>query len=134
MAEFHKLVPHLHEPFRTIALVCANIGLGISECLALKWCDVDWLNGRLRIDRGIVCQIVDDVKTDNSEGSMSIDAELLAVLKAWRNASQFTGADDWIFASPVKFGKRPYTYTGVLHVFQKAATKAGIGVIGTHPQ
>ena len=39
--EFQKLIQHLSEPFRTIALVCVCSGLRISECLALKWADID---------------------------------------------------------------------------------------------
>jgi integrase len=34
----------------------ANFGLRISECLALKWSDMDWLSGKLSIERGIVKQ------------------------------------------------------------------------------
>src|SRR5207253_2209874 len=67
VAEFQKFISHLEEPFRTIALVCVCFGLRISECLALKWSDVDWLNGKLSIERGIVRHRLDDVKTVNSE-------------------------------------------------------------------
>jgi integrase len=42
--EFHKFLAHLEEPVRTIALICVCFGLRISECLALKWSDIDWLN------------------------------------------------------------------------------------------
>jgi integrase len=52
--EFQKLVGKLEEPIRTIALVCVCFGLRISECLALKWADVDWLNAKLRVERAIV--------------------------------------------------------------------------------
>ena len=52
-----------------MALVCVCFGLRISECLALRWSDVDWLNGMLRVERGIVEQNVDDVKTDESRKS-----------------------------------------------------------------
>ena len=48
--EFRKFLQELEEPIRTIALVCVCFGLRISECLALKWSDIDWLNGKLRID------------------------------------------------------------------------------------
>src|SRR5260370_17442856 len=57
---------------------------------------------------------------------------MMDVLKARKQATQFSGADDWMFASPVQLGRLPFSYTGVLHVFQKAAQRAGIGVIGTH--
>lgn len=82
--EFQKFVVHLDEPFRVIALVCVCFGLRISECLALKWSDVDWLNSKLSIQRGIVRQRVDDVKTVYSDRKMSIDAEMLEVLKLWK--------------------------------------------------
>ena len=61
--EFQRFVQHLEEPFRTMALICVCFGLRISECLALKWTDVDWLRAELRVERGIVRQRVDDVKT-----------------------------------------------------------------------
>lgn len=41
--EFHGFPGNLEESIRTIALVCVCLGLRISECLALKWSDVDWL-------------------------------------------------------------------------------------------
>ena len=130
--EFQKFVHHLEEPFRTIALVCVCFGLRISECLALKWSDVDWLNATLQVERGIVRQQVDEVKTDYSRKRMSIDGELLEVLKAWKQASEFTTSDDWIFASPVQLGALPWSYPWVWRVFQKAAKDAVIGKLATH--
>ena len=62
-SQFQQFVLHLEQPFRTIALLCVSFGLRISEALALNWADVDWLNSRLRVERGIVCQVVDDVKS-----------------------------------------------------------------------
>lgn len=132
VVEFQQFAVHLAEPFRTIALICVCFGLRISEALALRWSDVDWLQGRLKVERGIVRQIVDDVKTMNSERTLHVDVEMLAILKAWRQATQFADQGDWIFASPVKIGRLPFSYTGVLHIFQKAAKDAGIGNLGTH--
>src|ERR1035441_3832196 len=71
--EFQQLAQQLEGPFHTIALVCVCFGLRISECLALRWSDVDWLNGTLSVERGIVHQVVDDVKTPESQRSMHID-------------------------------------------------------------
>jgi len=48
---------------------------GVLPTLALlgrKWCDVDWLAKTIRIERGVVKQIVDDVKSDTSRKTMSI--------------------------------------------------------------
>src|SRR5882724_9014671 len=40
--EFQMFAHHLVEPFRAMALLCCCLGHRISECLALKWSDVDW--------------------------------------------------------------------------------------------
>jgi integrase len=130
--EFHKLVHYLEGPIRTIALVCVCFGLRISECLALKWSDVDWVNSKLRVERAIVRHRVDDVKTIYSGRQFSIDPEMLAVLKVWRQTSQFTEENDWIFASPIRIGRQPISYPWVWKCFQTAAGKAAIGKLGTH--
>jgi len=108
--EFQNFVRELEEPVRTIALVCVCFGLRISECLGLKWSDVDWLNSALRVERSIVRQRVGDVKTIYSGRMMSIDAEMLAVLKSWKQATQFACEMDWVFASPVQLGRLPVSY------------------------
>jgi len=130
--QFQKLSEHLKEPFRTIGLMCVCFGLRISECLALRWTDVDWLNGKLSIERGIVRQIVDDVKTDGSRKTFVIADELLKVLERWKQATPFPAAQDWVFASPLKLGRLPYSFTGVWRELQRAASAAGIGHLGTH--
>ena len=89
VSEFQQFAAQLSLPFRHIALICVCFGLRISEALALKWSDVDWLNGRLRVERGIVRQIVDEVKTVNSERTLHVDAEMLNALKAWRQETSF---------------------------------------------
>lgn len=130
--EFQKLIGKLEEPVRTIALVCVCFGLRISECLALKWADVDWLNAKLRVERAIVRQRVGDVKTVYSGRLMSIDSGMLDLLKSWRQTTQFSGDSDWVFASPVQLGRLPVSYPWVWKTFQGAGIRAGIGKLGTH--
>ena len=64
--QFYTLLRELHEPFATLALVSVCLGHRISEALALRWADVDWLGARLSIRRGIVEQVVDDGNTEAS--------------------------------------------------------------------
>src|ERR1700736_5341628 len=90
VVEFQNFTQHLPEPFRVMALLCCCLGLRISECLALKWRDVDWINGKLTVERGIVCQQVDDVKTAESRRKLVIDRELLTALQVWKQATQFS--------------------------------------------
>ena len=130
--EFRKFVVCLEEPFRTLAVLCVCLGLRISEALALKWSDVDWLGGRLRVERAIICQHVGDVKTAESRKAMPLDSELIALLKSWHGSAQFAGAEDWLFASPVQLGRLPWSYDQIWRVYQKAANNAGIGGLGTH--
>jgi integrase len=130
--EFQKLLLHLGEPFRVMALLCCCLGLRISECLALRWSDVDWLGGQLLVERGIVCQQVDSAKTAESRKKLTIDRELLTALQTWKQTAQFSAEGDWVFASPAQLGRLPWSYDQVWRVYQKAAKSAGIGGLGTH--
>lgn len=130
--EFQRLSNHLSEPFKTMALVQVCLGLRVSELLALRWKDVDWMKCGLNVEHGIVNQHLDTVKTEGSRKSMTLDARLLAVLSGWRQRSEFREPEDWIFPSPVKLGRLPYSYTGYWRGLQDAATTAGLGRLGTH--
>ena len=63
---------------------------------------------------------------------MSTDVEMLEILKAWKQTTQFSAEDDWMFASPVKLGRQPWSYDQVWRSFLSAASAAGIGKLGTH--
>jgi integrase len=131
--EFQRLAQHLQrEPFRTMAFVCVCFGLRISECLGLRWSDIDWLNGRLSIQRGIVKQRIGEVKTIYSGKKMFMDPGVVALLERWRQRTAFAGEGGWIFASPAQLGRLPWSYDTVLREFMRAAEAAGIGHIGTH--
>ncbi len=122
----------LHEPFGTLALLSVCLGLRISEALALRWSDVDWLGARISVRRGIVEQVIADVKTEGSARTFDLTGEMLDRLKGWKQESQFPGANDWIFASPVKLGRLPYSYTGVWRELVRSAGAARVGHLGTH--
>ena len=115
-----------------MALLCVSLGLRISEALALKWTDFDWNESRVRIERSIVCQNVDDVKTAESGKQMPIAEELLAELKAWHSVTSFPEPMDWVFASTVQLGRLPWSYDQFWRVYQKAAKASGTGSLGTH--
>jgi integrase len=83
--QFHALLKELHEPFATMALLCVCLGLRISEALALRWADVDWLGSRLCVQRGIVEQVVADVKTEGSARTFNLTGEMLERLKTWNS-------------------------------------------------
>lgn len=130
--QFQALLKELHEPFATMALLCVCLGLRISEALALRWSDVDFLQSRININRGIVQQRVDDCKTRGSAKTFALATDLVNRLIAWKQVTQFTEANDWIFASPFQIGRLPFSYTGTRQELARAAQAAGIGHATTH--
>jgi len=56
---------------------------------------------------------------------------MLERLKSCKQRSEFPAAEDWIFASPAKLGRRPYSYTGVGRE-QRASVSSKVGHLGTH--
>lgn len=130
--EFHGLSRQLREPFKTMAVIQVCLGLRVSELLALQWKDVDWMASTLNVEKGIVNQRLDFVKTEESCKTVLLDRQLLSMLAALRQVTEFREAQNWIFASPVKLGRLPYSYTGYWRVLQDAAQAAGIGRLGTH--
>jgi|SRR5579862_1794250 len=117
---------------RTMVLVAVGFGLRISEVLGLKWSDLDWLGKTLTIERGVVKQVVDDVKTEESARTMTIADELIEVLTSWKQATRFSEPGDWIFASPVKLGRQPLGYTHIWTSLDRAGRAADIGPVVSH--
>ena len=72
------------------------------------------------------------MKTEGSAKTFTLVDELLDRLKSWKQLTEFSGAEDWIFASPVKLGRLPYSYTGVWRELGRASEAAGLGHMGTH--
>jgi hypothetical protein len=75
----------------------------------------------LRVERAIVRQRVDDVKTVYSGRLMSIDSGMAELLKSWRQTTQSSDDNDWVFASPVKLGLGARHSRALLGRFPKAS-------------
>jgi integrase len=86
----------------------------------------------ISIDRGVVKQIVGDVKSKGSARNLACAEELLEILQYWKQCTHFPNSEDWIFASPPKLGRQPLCYTLVWETLSEAARKAGIGHISSH--
>jgi integrase len=130
--EHRALVAHLSEPYRAMAYLAYFNGLRVSELFGLKWRDVDWLGAQMKIERSVVAQVEDDTKTPRSEGVLPLSGEELEMLKAWRHTSEFTGDDNYIFASPFQAGELPYSFTGFKQVLWRACDAAKIQPITPH--
>jgi integrase len=53
-------------------------------------------------------------------------------LKLWRQTTEFSTDSDWIFASALKIGRLPYSYTAVWRELDRASEAAGLRHMGTH--
>jgi integrase len=133
IAQCHRLIEELAEPFRTMVILDLATGLRCSELFALQWCDVLWERSMLLVRRAIVTGVVSDVKTKYSKAGMPLDPALAEVLSEWREKTLFKDLEDWVFASPFKAGKAPWYPWGVerRHVIP-AGIRSGIGRIGWH--
>ncbi len=63
-----------------MATLAVCLGLRWSELVGLKWQDIDWLNGELRLERAVVKQIEDEVKTVHSGKPLALDPRILELL------------------------------------------------------
>jgi len=121
---------------REKAAIALNFGNGLrrSEGFALKWHDIDFVNGTASVVRGIVKGHVGDVKTEISKKLVPLDPYQLESLAAWRAVSPYCEDSDWLFASHLKHGQKPYWPDMILrrHI-QPLAKKLGIKkTIGWH--
>ena len=130
--EFHRLAAILTEPYRTMATVAVCLGLRWSELVGLKWQDINWIDGELRLQRAVVKQIEDEVKTVHSSKPLALDTRVLDLLKQHRQNSVFTAPGDWVFASPEKHGKLPRSYTSFWEKLGRACHDAGIVHVSPH--
>ncbi len=106
--ELKKLLAELENPARALVFLTAATGLRVSEALGLKWSDVDFATGEIRLSRAVVHQHVGDMKTEASQKPVPMDGALLDALHDWSRQAPYRQKDDWVFASPDMDGKQPY--------------------------
>jgi integrase len=71
--EIGLLLPHLAEPYRTMVLVAACLGLRVSEIIGLQWGDFNWEDLTLLVKRSVVHGRVGDTKTEASQLPLPVD-------------------------------------------------------------
>jgi integrase len=131
--QFIHLLSFLREPYRTMAVLAGALGLRCSEFDGLIWSDISFDNQLLSVERAVVRGRVDDVKTRFSKQKLPLDPAVMEVLKRWKEQSQFTHEEDWVFASSAKLGKKPiHAQAAQDWALAPAGIKAGLGRIGWH--
>jgi len=133
-AEIGALLTELKHPYRQMVFLASTTGLRVSELLALKWHDINFEALEICLNRGVVHQVIGDLKTEASRKPLPLDSDLAQSLLAWRRMSPFNQEDDWVFASPEMKGKQPYWPENLMrrHI-RPAARRCGINKpIGWH--
>jgi integrase len=125
--EIAALLAELRDPFHALILLASVTGLRRGELFGLKWEDVDFNEAEIRVVRSIVDQVEGPPKTLASRRPLPMSSQLAASLENWRKQTSFSGSKNWVFASPLALGKKPYWPDAVLkrHMFP-AANRAGI--------
>jgi integrase len=119
--EFHKVLPHIRQPYRTMVLIAGCLGLRASEIVGLQWEDFDFAKSTLLVQRGVVHGRVDDVKTEYSHDVVPIAPELAKALLAYRDECYPTN-EGWLFANPAT--ERPYHQEEIQKKHIRAAAEA----------
>jgi integrase len=84
--EMRNLMAELGQPFSTMVFLAA-IGLRASEFLALKWKDANITGGEITLRRGVVQQVVGEMKTETSQKPLPMVGALAETLQDWKEHS-----------------------------------------------
>jgi len=128
--EFRALLGKLGEPYKTMVVIIACLGLRVSELLGLQWGDIDFDNLTVKIQRscseGEVCQ----TKTASSEGTLPLDPDVAEILLRHKAQTRYSANSDFVFTGAS--GKPPWPDSILADHLKPAAESAGIGKIGWH--
>ena len=124
------VLEELTEPYRTIVLVAACLGLRASEIVGLEWGDLNWENLTLLVRRSVVHGRVGETKTEASRLPLLVDPRLADAFKEHRGRSVRRGPSDFVFAN--RAGKPRWQESLLQRQIKPAALRAGIGKIGWH--
>ena len=132
--EVQRLLAALTGRERTLVLLDLGTGLRRGELFGLKWKDADFEAKQLSVTRSIVNQVVGPCKTEASQKPVPLDAALLEALLTWRQQAKWREPEDWIFASRINKGRRPYRAETLMRKYIIPAAQ-GVGInkrIGWH--
>jgi integrase len=119
-----KLIHPLHY---ALTLTCAATALRASEILALRWDDVLWTEGRIRISKRWAKGEDGETKTEASDGYVPMHPLLSQHLKDWHRQTPYAKGKDFVFPSLFASGKVPLNACSFVKDHLRVAAKA-VGV------
>jgi integrase len=121
-----SLTNNLHH---TLVLTCAATALRSSEILALRWADIAWEEGRIRVSKRWAKGKNGETKTEASDGYVPLHPVLANYLHRWHSQTPHTKDADFVFPSFKASGRVPLSSSGfVADHLRPAAKAAGVQI------
>jgi integrase len=113
-----------------LVLTCAATGLRASELVGLRWGDVFWSEGRIRVSKRWAKGAEGETKTNASRGYVPMHPILLHHLEEWHRRSPYAKDADFIFPSLQRDGRVPICASSfVADYLRPAAIAAGVEIL-----
>lgn len=128
LEQIPRLLSVLPELVRTMVRLALLTGLRIGEILALRWMDVDFATGQIRVTRGYYRGIMGTPKTKCSRRSVPLPEALRQVLSAMREKAR--NPEELVFHTG---NGTPYNDSNLLHrELKPAGRKLGMPWLNWH--
>src|SRR5580700_374797 len=112
-----------------LVLTCAATALRSSEILSLRWADISWDEGKIRVSKRWAKGEDGETKTEASDGYVPMHPVLAAHLREWHAHTPYAKATDFVFPSLREQGRKPlYSSKFVAKYLRPAAIKAGVSI------
>jgi integrase len=112
-----------------LVLTCAATALRASEIIALRWADVLWEEGRIRVSKRWANGQDGETKTEASDGFVPLHPVLAVHLREWHRQTLYTKDTDFVFPSFRAHGRVPLSASiFVADHLRPAAMKAGVQI------
>ena len=126
----HAILRALASPLhRILVLTCAATALRASELVAIRWADLRWDEGRIRISKRWARGKDGATKTEGSDGYVPLHPRLARHLTAWHRRTPYGKETDFVFPSYKVKGTVPVS-AGVFVAdhLRTAAKSAGVRI------
>jgi integrase len=118
---------------RILVLTCSATALRSSELLALRWSDIRFNEGRIRVSKRWSRGKDGATKTEGSDGYVPLHPRLARHLRAWHMRTPYGKGTDFVFPSFKEDGKVPVSPSVfVADHLRTAAIRVGIDVPQGH--